>query len=183
MSASGCQKRVTPRLYRLSRAMSATEEAARVRDLVDGELELLLADLATWVDVDTPGGDVEALDGLALLLAGTCERYGLEPELIPAAGGLYLHAGLRGPGRARVALLCHHDTVYPLGTAAARPFRREGERCFGPGVADMKGGVAVALHVSRALAAGPRPFGLVEVVSVPDEESRPGPPATLDRLA
>jgi glutamate carboxypeptidase len=163
--------------------MSAPEEAARVRDLVAGELELLLGDLAAWVDVDSPGGDLDALDSLARLLAETCERYGLEPELVPASGGLYLHAGLRGAGRAKVALLCHHDTVYPPGTAAARPFRREGERCFGPGVADMKGGVAVALHAARALAAGPRPFRLVEVVSVPDEESRPGPPATLDRLA
>jgi glutamate carboxypeptidase len=80
-------------------------------------------------------------------------------------------------------MLCHHDTVYPRGTAAARPFWREGDRCLGPGVADMKGGVAVALHAARALAAGPRPFELVEIVSVPDEESRPGPPATLDRLA
>jgi len=183
MSVSGCQKRVLPRLYRLSRAVRASDEAVRVRDLVGSELELLLADLATWVDVDTPGGEVEALDGMARLLAGTAERYGLESRLVPSAGGLYLHATLRGPGRARVALLGHHDTVYPLGTAAARPFRREEERCYGPGVADMKGGVAVALHTTRALAVGPRPFGLVEVVSVPDEESRPGPPATLDRLA
>jgi glutamate carboxypeptidase len=163
--------------------MDAFEEATRVRLAVEAELELLLADLATWVDVDTPGGDVEALDALARLLAGTCERYGLEPELVGSAAGLYLHARLGGRGRARVALLCHHDTVFPLGATALRPFRRDGERCYGPGVADMKGGIAVAVHAARALAAGPRPFELVEVVSVPDEESRPGPPATMERLA
>lgn len=158
------------------------EEASRVCSAVESELDLLLSDLAVWVDADTPGGDPDALDGLARLLAETCERYGLEPELAPSPAGLYLHAVLRGAGRARVALLCHHDTVFPLGTAAARPFRREGERCYGPGVADMKGGIAVAVHAARALASGPRPFALVEVVSCPDEESRPGPPATLDRL-
>jgi glutamate carboxypeptidase len=163
--------------------MIAFDVARRVHALVEEELELLLSDLAAWVDVDTPGGEVEALDGMARLLAGTTGRYGLEPELVPSPGGLYLHAALRGTGRARVALLCHHDTVYPLGTVAARPFRRDGERCLGPGVADMKGGIAVAIHAARALAAGPRPFELVEVVSAPDEESRPGPPATLDRLA
>jgi glutamate carboxypeptidase len=163
--------------------MNEFEEAARVRAQIDAELELLLTDLATWVDVDTPGGDLDALDGVARLLASVCERYGLEPELVESPAGLYLHAALRGAGRVRVALLCHHDTVFPLGTAAARPFRRDGARCFGPGVADMKGGIAVAVHAARALAAGPRPFALVEVVSVPDEESRPGPPATLDRLA
>lgn len=168
-----------PRLYRLFRVI---EEASRVRALVESELDLLLADLATWVDVDTPGGDVGALDALARLLAGTCERYGLDPELVSTPAGLYVLAGLSGPGRGRVALLCHHDTVFPLGTAAARPFRQEGSRCYGPGVADMKGGIAVAVHAARALASGPRPFALVEVVSCPDEESRPGPPATLDRL-
>ena len=159
------------------------EESARVRAEVDARLDLLLSDLAAWVDVDTPGGDVEALDGVARLLAGVCERYGLDPELVASPAGLYVHAGLSGTGRARVALLCHHDTVFPLGTAAARPFRRDDERCYGPGVADMKGGIAVAVHATRALATGSRPFALVEVVSVPDEESRPSPPATLDRLA
>src|SRR5205807_10472449 len=141
---------------RLSQAMAdelptiAVDEATRVRGEVDAEL--LLADLATWVDVDTPGGDVEALDGLARLLAAVCERYGLDPELVPSPAGLYLHAALRGNGRGRVALLCHHDTVFPLGTAAMRPFRRAAERCYGPGVADMKGGIAVAVHTARVLA-------------------------------
>ncbi|HEU0305231.1 MAG TPA: M20/M25/M40 family metallo-hydrolase [Gaiellaceae bacterium] len=157
-------------------------EAARLRERAEAELDLLLADLATWVDVDTPGGDLEALDGLARVLALEAERYGLEPELVETPGGLALHATLRGSGTARVALLGHHDTVFPLGTAAARPFRRDGERCFGPGVADMKGGVAVALHTARLLAEGPRPFGLVEVVSVPDEESRNGGPPSGGRL-
>jgi glutamate carboxypeptidase len=161
----------------------AAAEAARVRAEVEDGLDLLLADLATWVDVDTPGGNREALDGMARLLAGVCERYGLEPELVDSRAGLYLHAALRGEGRGRVALICHHDTVFPLGTAALVPFRREGDRCYGPGVADMKGGIAVAVHAARALADGPRPFALVEVVSVPDEESRSGPPATIDRLA
>jgi len=58
----------------------AHDEAARVRAEVDADLELLLGDLATWVDVDTPGGDVEALDGMARLLANVCERYGLAPD-------------------------------------------------------------------------------------------------------
>jgi glutamate carboxypeptidase len=160
----------------------ALSEAARVHERARAELDLLLADLATWVDVDTPGGDFDALDGLARVLALEAERYGLEPELVETPGGLALHAALRGSGSARVALLGHHDTVFPLGTAAARPFRRDGERCYGPGVADMKGGVAVALHAARLLAEGPRPFGLLEVVSVPDEESRNGGPPSGGRL-
>jgi glutamate carboxypeptidase len=161
---------------------AAVAEAARVRDRAAAELDLLLADVATWVDVDTPGGDYEALDGLARLLALVAGRYGLEPELVETPGGLALHATLRGSGQSRIALLGHHDTVFPVGTAAERPFRREGARCYGPGVADMKGGVAVALHTARLLAEGPRPFGVLEVVSVPDEESRDSGPPSGGRL-
>ena len=161
----------------------AAPEAVRVRDGVGARLEQLLEDLAAWVAVDTPGGDIAALDGLAVTLAETASRFGLEPELVPTPAGLYLHAHLRGAGRAKVALLCHHDTVYAAGTAAARPFRREGDRCYGPGVADMKGGIAVALYAAGLLATGQRPFGHVEVVCCPDEESRPAPHATIDRLA
>jgi glutamate carboxypeptidase len=160
----------------------ARAEAARVHERVGAELDLLLADLATWVDVDTPGGDHDALDGLARVLALEAERYGLEPELVETPGGLALHATLHGSGSARVALLGHHDTVFPQGTAATRPFRRDAERCYGPGVADMKGGVAVALHTARLLAEGPRPFAHLEVVSVPDEESRDGGPPSGGRL-
>ena len=160
----------------------ALSEAARVHARAGAELDLLLADLATWVDVDTPGGDLDALDGLCRVLALEAKRYGLEPELVETPGGLALHSTLRGSGTAKVALLGHHDTVFPQGTAAARPFRRDDARCYGPGVADMKGGVAVALHTARLLAEGPRPFGLLEVVSVPDEESRNGGPPSGGRL-
>jgi len=161
----------------------ALAEAQRVRDGVAAELGLLLEDLAAWVDTDTPGGDVSAVDRLAARMAHTLEGYGLHAELVPAGDrGLYLHAVLEGAGSARVALLGHHDTVFPNGTAAARPFAHDGARCFGPGVADMKGGLAVAAHAARLLARGPRPFARVELVSCPDEESRPSAPETLDRL-
>lgn len=158
--------------------------ARRIHDTVHDELELVLGDLATWVAVDTPGEAIGELDRLAAMLAHTLESYGLHPELVPVPRkGLYLHASLDGPGRARVALLCHHDTVFPIGTAVDRPFRIDGDRCYGPGVADMKGGIAVAAHVARVLARGDRPFARLELVSVSDEETRPSEPLTAERLA
>jgi glutamate carboxypeptidase len=162
----------------------ALDEARRVGEAAASELDAVLADLEAWVNLDTPSYDVAALDAFAGVLAETLERYGLRSELVEAGdGGRYLHAVLEGPGRARVALLCHHDTVFPLGTAARRPFAREGERVLGPGVADMKGGIAVAVHATRLMALGPRPFGRLEIVSAPDEEIREaGPPATLEHL-
>ena len=52
------------------------------------------------------------------------------------------------------SLLCvgHMDTVYPAGTADARPFRIEGHCATGPGVLDMKGGLTVLLFALHALA-------------------------------
>ena len=161
----------------------ALEEARRVRAGAAAGLDLLLGDLAAWVDTDTPAGDVSAVDRLAAQMAHTLEGYGLHAELVPAGDrGLYLHATLEGSGSAKVALIGHHDTVFPHGTAAARPFTRDAARCFGPGVADMKGGLAVAAHAARLLALGPRPFARLELVSCPDEESRPSAPETTGRL-
>lgn len=173
--SGGAQPRTLP--------VPAVEEARRVAGGVEAELGLLLSDLEAWVNADTPGGDAERLDRLAATMAHTLESYGLHPELVPVAGkGLYLHATLEGRGRARVALLCHHDTVFPAGTAAVRPFALGPERCHGPGVADMKGGIAVAAHAARLLALGPRPFARLELISVSDEETRPAAPLTIDRL-
>ena len=165
--------------------MSADAErlARDVAAAAEGELELLLDDLRAWVNHDSPTFDITRVDALAGMLAERCAAYGLQTELIDVGdNGRYLHAWLTGSGSARVALLCHHDTVFPAGTAAARPFSRDQQNVYGPGVCDMKGGIAVALHAMRLLVAGPRPFARLELISVPDEEEREGPPLTLDRL-
>ena len=90
------------------------------------------------------------------------------------------------PSRARAldASSCSATTTRssPRGRRRARPFSRDGRRVYRPGVADMKGGIAVALPL-RGLAAGSRPFGIVELVSASDEEARRWQPATLERLS
>jgi glutamate carboxypeptidase len=50
-----------------------------------------------------------------------------------------------------ILLLAHFDTVHPIGTLADLPFRRDGERCYGPGIWDMKGGNYMALEAIRVL--------------------------------
>ncbi len=160
----------------------ALDEARRVALEAEGDLELLLDDLRSWVDLDTPGASPELLDAFARTFAARLERFGMTVELVPSAAGLYVHAVLEGSGHAHICLLGHHDTVFPEGTASVRPFRLDGDRCHGPGVADMKGGLAVAAHAARLLAEGTRPFSRLELVSVPDEEARKGGPATGERL-
>jgi glutamate carboxypeptidase len=161
----------------------AIAKAREVRDAAAADLDRVLGDIARWVGYDSPSGAIAELDALAGEIAGTLSGYGLACELVPSPAGLHVHASVEGGGRARVALLCHHDTVFPLGTVVLRPLRREGDRLIGPGVADMKGGLAVAAHAARLLAAGDRPFARLELVSVPDEEIRSEPIATQSRLA
>jgi glutamate carboxypeptidase len=161
----------------------AIATAWRVHDAAADDLEAILADLARWVGCDSPSGATDALDALAADIAATLAHAGFEAELVPSPAGLHVHAVLEGSGQARVALLCHHDTVFPMGTAARRPLLRDGGRLLGPGTADMKGGIAVAAHAARLLAAGERPFARLELVCVPDEEVRSEPIATQSRLA
>ncbi len=79
---------------------------------------------------------------------------------------------LAGDGDRAVALLGHTDTVFGLGEAARRPFAVSGDRCTGPGVADMKGGLVLAAMAMEQLAAGPRPFSEVRFLICADEEVR-----------
>ena len=59
----------------------------------------------------------------------------------------------RGTGTKKIALIAHMDTVYPKGMLARQPFRIEGNKAFGLGIADDKQGVAMILHVVGMLRA------------------------------
>jgi glutamate carboxypeptidase len=156
--------------------------AREVRDHAADDLDLALADLRDWVALDTPSDDLERLDALARVIAQRMRAYGADVELEEGPTGLYLHATLVGTGHARVALLCHHDTVFPTGTAERWPFSIAEDVAHGPGVADMKGGLVVAAHALRLLSRYPGCFGRLELISVPDEELRDGPFRNIDRL-
>lgn len=52
-----------------------------------------------------------------------------------------------------VMFVGHMDTVFPKGTAAERPYREEGNLAYGPGAADMKAGLVLAMHLAKQLRA------------------------------
>ena len=106
--------------------------------------------------VSSPSGDVDGAEEAIALCAAL-----LPPEAADRAGAV-LDAGQRpGPARPdrraaaarRLLLLGHVDTV--ISHDAHAPLRRDGDRLYGPGTADMKGGVVLSLGVARALAARP----------------------------
>jgi len=139
--------------------------AAEIGGRAERELEALVA-------VSSPSGDVggaeEALAVCAALLPAEtriervpCSTPGSARDLV---------ASVRGTGSRRMLLLGHIDTV--IGHHAHGPLRRDGERLYGPGTTDMKGGVVLALGVARELASRPELFAELAVVLVTDEEWR-----------
>jgi glutamate carboxypeptidase len=78
---------------------------------------------------------------------------------------------LKGRGGKNLLLMSHMDTVYPKGTLAKAPFRIEGTKAYGPGIADDKGGNAVILHTLKLLKDyGVRDYGTITVLFNTDEE-------------
>ena len=89
-----------------------------------------------------------------------------------------------GTGTKSVLLIAHMDTVYRRGSLANQPFRLEGDRAYGLGIADDRHGIAVILHSLAILKAlGFQEYGRITVLLNGDEEiSSPGSRATLARL-
>ncbi len=152
------------------------QTAAEIASRAERELEAL-------VGVSSPSGDVagadEALAVCAALLPARAEL-----ERVPSSTGgsaRDLVARMSGTGRHRVMLLGHVDTV--IDHASHGPLRRDGDRLYGPGTVDMKGGVVLALGVARALAARPELFAELGVLLVTDEEWRTQPFAHVHRFA
>jgi glutamate carboxypeptidase len=115
------------------------------------DVEALLEDLRMLVEVESPSLQLEAIERSAAAVAAVIERrLGSPAELVPSAAGP--HVLWKAGGAPRVLLVGHHDTVFPLGTLAARPFRVAGGKATGPGVFDMKGGIVLGVHAVAALA-------------------------------
>ena len=154
--------------------------AFTVNEQVTRSLDEVLTDIESLVSLDSPTFDIPLLDATAEATAAIARRLGLNAELLPGNGnGAYLQATLEGDGEGDVVLICHHDTVFPVGTVADWGFRVDGDLMFGPGVVDMKGGIVQGLHAMAALKTYGSGYRSVRLLSVPDEEERAGQPLYL----
>ena len=113
----------------------------------------MLAVLKQMVEMESPSDNKTAVDNLGAFLAREFERLGGEVNIFPQKKyGDHLIAEFAGSGDGKpVLLLGHFDTVWPLGTLANMPFRVEGGRAWGPGVLDMKAGIAMMMFALQAL--------------------------------
>jgi glutamate carboxypeptidase len=133
-----------------------------------------LDDLRSLVEVESPSLDVPAIERSAAALAALIERrLGRPAELVVGPAGPHVLWPSEGP--ARLLIVGHHDTVFPIGALAARPFTVEGDRVTGPGVFDMKGGIVQAIHAIAAL----DDRSGIELLFTADEEVGSGTSRTL----
>ncbi len=153
-------------------------EVEKARAAAEHRRDAFQEDLRDLVGIDCGSFTPEGVNRVADLceqrfLGGgwEVERLGHQPQEGEPQLGDLLIGRLAGPGGPRVLMIGHTDTVFPDGTCAERPFRVAGERAFGPGVNDMKGGLLlgfVAVEILQELGAGG--FGSITYICNPDEE-------------
>jgi|SRR5687768_2131240 glutamate carboxypeptidase len=144
--------------------------------------------LRELVSIESGSRDVEGLDRAANLIANRLRALGGQVELVSAGADTYkmedtpaqigksVVATFKGTGTKRILVIAHMDTVYQRGMAAAQPYRVEGDRAYGLGIADDKSGVALAIHaVAMLQALNNKQYGTLTVLINGDEEiSSPG---------
>jgi glutamate carboxypeptidase len=130
--------------------------------------EALAADLEALVLQESPSDDAARVSSLARWVRDRLRGAGVRAETRPCArrgDALLARAGNGGGG---ALILGHLDTVWATGTLRDFPFQVDGDRASGPGVFDMKAGIAVAMAVLAELSV--QGAGEASLLLVPDEE-------------
>ncbi len=123
------------------------------------------------VEIESFSRDKAGVDRLGRHVGDRLAALGARVEFRPQRDvGDHLVATL-GEGPSQVLVLGHLDTVWPPGTLAGCPFRIERGLALGPGVLDMKSGIAIALHALQGMAdPGRAPDRRIAVLLTSDEE-------------
>ena len=106
------------------------------------------------VECESPSDDPAAVNRFVELVADTVAPWARVRTFPGGSFGRHLIAEVQLPGRKKkgqILALGHSDTVWPMGTLRSMPFREEKGRLWGPGVLDMKAGIAFFLFAVRAL--------------------------------
>lgn len=147
---------------------SAIDTASRA------EQAATLQTLEALVNIETGPNDAVGMKEMGDYLARRLGDLGAAVTRHPAeAGGVgeNIVGTFQGAGGAKILLMAHMDTVYPRGSLARAPFRIDGNRAYGAGIADDKAGIAVILHALSMLnARGFRQYGTITVMFNTDEE-------------
>ncbi len=179
----------------LSASMAVAAAQAPVLDAAKAQRQPLLDTLRDLVNIESGSKDPEGVAKVAALVAQRLKDLGGTVEIItptdvfrmddtPQKIGPMVHAEFKGTGTKNIMLIAHMDTVYMPGMLKDQPFKVEGERAYGLGIADDKHGVAVILHsIALLKELGFKDYGTLTVLMNGDEEiSSPGARSTITRL-
>ena len=147
------------------------------------QVQPLLDSLKSLVGIESGSRDLEGLASLSELIAARLQASGMTVQVLPAQApathpqlkgaklGSMVYGTRAGTGKRRVLLIAHMDTVYQRGMGAKQPFRIDGDKAYGLGISDDKGGVAVILHTLALLnAIGFKDYAELGVLINADEE-------------
>jgi glutamate carboxypeptidase len=142
----------------------------------------MIAGIQRWVEAESPTSDKAAVNRMVDLVQADVSALPVAIERVAGRDGfadnLIVRNRAAGEG-AGIVILSHIDTVHPVGTLnGALPFRRDGDRLYGPGLFDMKGGAYLALEAFRQVARDRSAKLPVTFVFTPDEEV--GSPTSRD---
>jgi glutamate carboxypeptidase len=126
--------------------------------------------IETLVRLESPSHHKEAVDRCGAELARLIREAGGSVSLLPQRDrGDHIRAEFPG-GPARILLLGHFDTVWDVGQIARMPVRAADGRLYGPGVFDMKAGLAIAILAAAALGQHPARRPHIVMLWTTDEE-------------
>jgi glutamate carboxypeptidase len=134
----------------------------------------ILEGIRTWVEIETPTDMPAQVNKLADVVVSGYRDLPVTLDRIAGHSGCGDHLVTRsswGQDAPGILVLSHLDTVHPIGFIERLPFRIEGDRAFGPGIYDMKGGAYLAYHAFRQICAerARPPLGVTQLY-VSDEE-------------
>ena len=134
--------------------------------------ENMLALIEKLVNIDSGTYIKSGIDRVGEILVDAYEKDGFVVEVHPEEKlGNNIHIRHQEAVNPKVLIIAHLDTVFQAGTALERPFKREGDYAYGPGVIDMKASHATTLFALKALMnAGSEAFKNIELILNTDEE-------------
>jgi len=122
-----------------------------LRDFCRAQQPWLIDTIESLVRLESPTTDKDAVDRCGVELQKRLESIGGRVSKLPRRDrGDHLLAEF-GCGANQLLLLGHFDTVWPVGQLSRMPLKTDNGRLYGPGVFDMKAGIAIAMLATRAL--------------------------------